>query len=244
MYTDEVIFNKGTNFIKLYSDVIEELESRLTTVEFATTIKIVKFICYFDCIIRTSGRRNGNVLSVKQLAKKMNIPYDTFRKTMASLVKKEVFKRCIVPSTDKSTVSFTAIICNPWIFSKGDKISMSILDLFANSSWRYICDDAESTDRNSYEYLKWKENVLKRDSYKCQCCGNSDELEVHHKENYADNEDLRVSVDNGISLCRNCHNSKVSGSFHNTYGTRHNTTKQLEEYISKNKSTKNNNREE
>ncbi len=59
--------------------------------------------------------------------------------------------------------------------------------------------------------------------------------DVHLKrlENYADNEDLRTDVDNGITLCEGCHAVYSMGSFHNIFGTRHNTRKQLELYLSK-----------
>lgn len=88
-------------------------------------------------------------------------------------------------------------------------------------------------DRNTPEYFAWKESVLRRDNYTCQCCGFTENLQAHHIENYADNEDLRIDVDNGITLCEGCHAVYSMGSFHNIFGTRHNTRKQLELYLSK-----------
>ena len=88
--------------------------------------------------------------------------------------------------------------------------------------------------RGSIEYLHWRKLVFKRDNYTCQCCGDSTggNLNAHHIENFATNPDIRLDVNNGITLCNNCHNPIVKGSFHNTYGTYNNTRKQLEEYIS------------
>lgn len=62
----------------------------------------------------------------------------------------------------------------------------------------------------NYEYIKWKNSVLKRDNHMCQLCGIDDKdctLHCHHIEKYADNEDLRYDVNNGITLCYICHNN-------------------------------------
>ena len=78
-----------------------------------------------------------------------------------------------------------------------------------------------------------REKIKKRDNYTCQCCGFTENLQAHHIENYADNENLRTDIDNGITLCEGCHAVYSMGSFHNIFGTRHNTRKQLELYLSK-----------
>lgn len=42
---------------------------------------------------------------------------------------------------------------------------------------------------------------------------------------------MRYDVNNGITLCIDCHDSSKDGSFHNLYGTHNNTIEQLREYI-------------
>lgn len=59
-----------------------------------------------------------------------------------------------------------------------------------------------------YAYKKWREKVLRRDSYICQLCGKTEDeaiLNVHHIKRYSENEELRTEVDNGITLCCDCH---------------------------------------
>lgn len=59
-----------------------------------------------------------------------------------------------------------------------------------------------------YAYIKWRNNVLNRDNYTCKLCGKTKDetiLNVHHIERYADNEELRTDVNNGITLCYKCH---------------------------------------
>lgn len=86
--------------------------------------------------------------------------------------------------------------------------------------------------RSTYQYKDWHDSVLKRDNYVCQCCGIKNGLgkrikfNVHHIFNFADNEDLRYEVDNGICLCDECHRK-----FHSLYGYRNTTKEQLNAFI-------------
>jgi len=85
--------------------------------------------------------------------------------------------------------------------------------------------------RQNPEYFQWRQSVFKRDGYKCCCCGSNSELNAHHIENFSSNKSLRTNVNNGISLCENCHSVNIYGGFHNIYGTRNNTKEQLLEYL-------------
>lgn len=88
--------------------------------------------------------------------------------------------------------------------------------------------------RQTDEYRKWRYSVFKRDGYVCQCCGNDTIkdakgkliVNAHHIKNFADNEDLRYDVDNGITLCVNCHRE-----FHSAYGNNNTTQEQLDLFI-------------
>ena len=55
----------------------------------------------------------------------------------------------------------------------------------------------------------WRRAVLKRDEYKCVRCGDNNRkpknLHVHHLNQWAGNPDLRFDIDNGMTLCRACH---------------------------------------
>ena len=54
-------------------------------------------------------------------------------------------------------------------------------------------------------YSKFRKKVLERDNYTCQLCGSKNNLEVHHIKPYAKYPRLRVSVNNGITYCNQCH---------------------------------------
>lgn len=87
--------------------------------------------------------------------------------------------------------------------------------------------------RSTVAYEKWRKEVYKKDWYTCQCCGEYKGIEkqAHHLINFSDNKNLRYDIENGITLCKNCHYTTVKDSFHNIYGTINNTPEQLEEYI-------------
>jgi 5-methylcytosine-specific restriction endonuclease McrA len=56
-------------------------------------------------------------------------------------------------------------------------------------------------DPVSYENLR--QQILRRDGWRCQCCGRMSNLEVHHKEfrsHYGDDSDQNL-----ITMCTVCH---------------------------------------
>lgn len=77
------------------------------------------------------------------------------------------------------------------------------------------------------EYYKWRNDVYKRDNYTCQCCGynKGGKLNAHHLFSYSKYKNLRTLKENGITLCKNCHDE-----FHNEFGYIGNTLNQFKEY--------------
>lgn len=60
--------------------------------------------------------------------------------------------------------------------------------------------------RHSKEYSEWRKAVFKRDGYECQLCGkHGGKLNAHHKERFVDCPEKRLDIDNGITLCEDCH---------------------------------------
>jgi hypothetical protein len=59
--------------------------------------------------------------------------------------------------------------------------------------------------QETIEYRIFRENVFKRDNFKCVKCGSKRQLECHHIKSYKGHPALRTDENNAITLCKNCH---------------------------------------
>lgn len=64
--------------------------------------------------------------------------------------------------------------------------------------------------RGSNEYSTWRRRVFYRDEYQCVMCSENGKLAAHHIKTFRDTPELRLDVDNGITLCWKCH-GKIHG---------------------------------
>lgn len=68
-----------------------------------------------------------------------------------------------------------------------------------NAKWRYRKD-----------YVDWRNHIIKRDKV-CQVCSSKKALIAHHIKSYKDFPKLRIDINNGVTLCRSCHNKHDAG---------------------------------
>ena len=96
--------------------------------------------------------------------------------------------------------------------------------------WNYnhLLSEKHRRDRRVVPgFNDWRKDVYKKDDYTCQCCGKRGiNLNAHHIESYNCNPKLRISLDNGITLCKGCHND-----FHHRFGWGSNTKEQLDVFL-------------
>ena len=83
--------------------------------------------------------------------------------------------------------------------------------------WRGGLAKARQARYKEPEYKAWVLTCLKRDNYTCQKCGAYNKagakviLQVHHKIHYWERPDLAFDEDNGITLCKPCHQKSHNG---------------------------------
>ena len=100
------------------------------------------------------------------------------------------------------------IYCNKKCYS----LHLRILKKEKNSPlWKGGKTKINQLLRTRTEYLDWRNKIFQRDNYTCQECGIKSGngvkiyLNVHHKKSFSEYPDLRFNLDNGVTLCKNCH---------------------------------------
>jgi hypothetical protein len=90
-----------------------------------------------------------------------------------------------------------------------------------------LTEEQRIENRDYNEYIKWRKAVYERDKYTCQCCGEiGGNINAHHLNGYNWHISGRTDVNNGTTLCENCHND-----FHLIYGFGDNTKEQYVDWI-------------
>lgn len=72
--------------------------------------------------------------------------------------------------------------------------------------WRGGITKENKLSRGNLEYKIWRKLVFERDNYTCIICGKvGGYLNVHHIKSFSKYFELRYNINNGITLCRDCH---------------------------------------
>lgn len=81
----------------------------------------------------------------------------------------------------------------------------------------YLYDSSrgdKERDRERSCIRKWRNEVYQRDDYTCQKCGKrGGNINAHHINGYSWDRKNRLNINNGITLCEECHKE-----YHTTYG--------------------------
>ncbi len=77
------------------------------------------------------------------------------------------------------------------------------------SNWKGGITPINIAIRMSLEYKIWRTAVFTRDNYTCIWCGKKGgEINADHILPFADYPELRLAIDNGRTLCIQCHKKR------------------------------------
>lgn len=75
-----------------------------------------------------------------------------------------------------------------------------------NPNWKGGCKPEHQRIRNHISYKEWRTAVFTRDHFTCQDCGKRNcYLHAHHIKEFSKFPELRTTVENGKTLCVECH---------------------------------------
>ena len=86
-----------------------------------------------------------------------------------------------------------------------------------NPNWKGGITHPNKLLRNSDSFKKWRLSVFHRDNWTCRKCGKRSKqneylrIEAHHVKPFAIFPELRFSIDNGLTLCKKCHDKEPKG---------------------------------
>lgn len=133
-------FNNENTFVRDFRGNGKLFRMLLTPQEIALLTFLTDYISYNDTILRVGGNRKGNILTVEDLADEYGMKYDTFRKIMTALRKKQ-----IIDYHDKNTVETTkgiidkrCITFNPFVKCRGKKVDNYIIDHYSSTLWAEV----------------------------------------------------------------------------------------------------------
>ena len=232
---------KKTNneFIKQVSDAVgDEYEFMEPYIDAMTKLKVIHHHCNHVYHVRphdfiSGGSRCPNCRTYKKKT------HDDYVKQMYDKHGDEF----IVMSKYRGSKSKVDILHKPCgkVSSKGAAgalshkgcVYCSALRRSGHNHYKYNPDmsDEERASRENQRglILKWSKEIYERDDYTCKKCNKRGiKLNAHHINSWDKYPDERFNIDNGITLCVDCHKE-----FHMNYGYGSNDRKQFDKFINK-----------
>lgn len=101
--------------------------------------------------------------------------------------------------------------CLQVLAESDDAVSLAAVSVLLECFWPTWREEVDPrlagavVHRDDKEATAWRRKVLERDGNACTECKTTEGLHAHHIVRWADAPRLRLVVDNGLTLCRSCH---------------------------------------
>ena len=177
---------KDDNYTRIYNTMFEYIEN-------GSAFKVYCYLCY-----KYDEEEGFTSISLNQIANDCKFAKNTVQDAIKYLEDKKIIKKIKQKDSNNNYLIKYLIEIQEVDCSDYEIVEIEIKQMNKNKNKK----------RSDKKYDKWRKDVLERDNYTCRLCGNADEdviLNVHHIEKYSENEELRTDINNGITLCHECH---------------------------------------
>jgi hypothetical protein len=79
-----------------------------------------------------------------------------------------------------------------------------------NANWKGGLTELVKGIRRSPEFYQWRKSVLERDHRTCRDCGSTENINAHHIKSLIEYPEFVFEIDNGLTLCEDCHKRHTS----------------------------------
>lgn len=175
---------KSDDYVRLYNSMFGYIDN-------SSAFKVYLYLCY-----QYNEQENSSLISLNQIAKSCKLARSTVQESIKYLEDKKLIEKS-KENSGKCCYKINYLV-EP---QENDDYDYEVVEV-------EIKQRDKNKKRNDKGYDKWRKEVLERDNYTCRLCGNAEDdviLNVHHIEKYSENEELRTDVNNGITLCYECH---------------------------------------
>lgn len=126
-------FKQGDEFVKVYIEAMNIIDSKITNAEARLLLRIMKYISYQDGILREDGKK-GRHITIVDISSEYNLTYEAVRKQIYSLIKKGILGEHKTGSKETNDVE-KSLTVNPYIFLRGTISNKTICGLFEKTGW-------------------------------------------------------------------------------------------------------------
>lgn len=141
--THEMNFNKGADFVKMYTDIVYKLAQKLSPKEFSVAISLCKYVEFETCILRNGYGKGKHDMDLHEISDELNIDYTRMSRIMSSLIAKGVIGEFKTGNL-KTTKIIKKYLVNPYIYTNGAHPEIDVIEHFFNKTgWKQFISDTE-----------------------------------------------------------------------------------------------------